>query len=132
LFETALGPHDLLTAIRVPAAGADTRIGFAEFARRHGDYALAGLAACARATADGLREVRLAFFGLGATALRARGAEVALAGGALDAARIDAAVAALAHDLDPTGDVHASAAMKRHLASVLLRRVARQLAEPPP
>src|SRR5207249_5370562 len=38
LFETALTPHDVLTAIRVPVAGADSRVGFAEFARRHGDY----------------------------------------------------------------------------------------------
>ena len=49
LFETALTPRDVLTAIRIPAATADTRIGFAELARRHGDYAMAGLAACARA-----------------------------------------------------------------------------------
>ena len=49
LFETALGPHDVITAIRVPAATAATRTGFAEFARRHGDYAMAGLAASAHA-----------------------------------------------------------------------------------
>ena len=49
LFETALTARDVLTAIRIPAAGADTRVGFAEFARRHGDYAMVGLAACARA-----------------------------------------------------------------------------------
>src|SRR5262249_32835107 len=44
LFETALGPRDVLTAIRVPGATAETRIGFAELARRHGDYAMIGLA----------------------------------------------------------------------------------------
>ena len=49
LFETALGPRDVLTLIRVPAACAQTRIGFAELARRHGDYAMVGLAGCARA-----------------------------------------------------------------------------------
>src|SRR5438034_653297 len=49
LFETALTPRDVLTAVRVPAAGTDTRVGFAELARRHGDYAMVGLAACARA-----------------------------------------------------------------------------------
>jgi carbon-monoxide dehydrogenase medium subunit len=43
LFETAIGPQDVLTAIRVPTATADTRMGFAEFARRHGDYAMVGL-----------------------------------------------------------------------------------------
>ena len=49
LFETALGPRDVLTAIRLPAATKDTRVGFAELARRHGDYAIVGLAASARA-----------------------------------------------------------------------------------
>ena len=57
----------MLTAIRVPAADKDTRIGFAELARRHGDYAIVGLAACARANGKGLADVRLAYFGVGAT-----------------------------------------------------------------
>ena len=122
LFETALGPKDVLTAIRVPAAGKDTRVGFAELARRHGDYAIVGLAACARADGKGLADVRLAFFGVGATPLRAKKAEAALAGG-----NVDAAVAAL--DLDPHDDVQATAATKKHLAGVLLRRVAKQLME---
>ncbi len=127
LFETALTPRDVLTAIRVPAATPDHRYGFAEFARRHGDYAMAGLAAAARADGDRLADIRLAYFGVGATPVRARRAEAALAGGDLDAA-----VAALAHDLDPPDDIQASAAVKRHLAGVLLRRVERQLMEPRP
>ena len=96
LFETALTTHDVLTSIRIPAAGAQTRVGFAEFARRHGDYAMVGLAA--------------------------HHAEPALADG-----DIDAAVRALAQDLNPPDDVQASSAVKTHLAGVLLRRVARQL-----
>lgn len=124
LFETALTPRDILTAIRVPAATAEARTGFAEFARRHGDYAIAGLAATARANGKVLAGVRLAFFGVGATPTRARGAETALAGGDLETA-----VAALAKDLDPPDDVQASGAVKRHLAGVLLRRVARELTE---
>ena len=79
LFETALGPQDVLTAIRIPAAGKDTRVGFAELARRHGDYAIVGLAASARADGKGLADVRLAFFGVGATPMRAKKAEAALA-----------------------------------------------------
>src|SRR5215218_8123467 len=47
LFETSLGPHDVLSAVRFPAATADARVGFAELARRHGDYAIVGLAAVA-------------------------------------------------------------------------------------
>jgi aerobic carbon-monoxide dehydrogenase medium subunit len=122
LFETALGPQDVLTAIRVPSANKDTRIGFAELARRHGDYAIVGLAASARRNGKGLADVRLAYFGVGNTPVRARKAEAALADGS-----IDAAVGAL--DLAPNDDVQATAATKKHLAGVLLRRVANQLLE---
>jgi aerobic carbon-monoxide dehydrogenase medium subunit len=130
LFETALAPNDVLTTIRLPAATVDSRVGFAELARRLGDYALVGLAASARKDGYVLRDVRLAFFGVGATPLRAREAEAELDGRALDEDRIKAAASVLAHDLDPPPDVHASSAAKRHLAAVLLKRVARQLNEP--
>jgi carbon-monoxide dehydrogenase medium subunit len=129
LFETALSPADVLTAIRIPAATPETRVGFAEFSRRHGDYAIAGLAACARAYPNGLGDVRLAFFGVGVTPVRARAAESALTG-VMDDDRIAGAVAALQQDLTPGDDVQSSGKLKQHLAGVLLRRVARQLAEP--
>ena len=101
LFETALAPQEVLTAIRVPAANKDTRVGFAELARRHGDYAIVGLAASARAAGKSLTDVRLAYFGVGNTPVRAKKAEAALASGKV----------------------------KKHLAGVLLRRVAKQLLE---
>jgi carbon-monoxide dehydrogenase medium subunit len=122
LFETALEPQDVLTAIRVPAVTKDTRVGFAELARRHGDYAIVGLAASARADDKGLADVRLSFFGVGATPVRARKAEAALTSG-----NIEDAVAAL--ELEPHDDVQATAAVKKHLAGVLLRRVTEQLME---
>ena len=125
LFETALGARDVLTAVRLPAANANTRVGFAEFARRHGDYAMAGLAACARADGKQLGDLRLVYFGVGATPVRARHAERALAED-----DVEAAVRALARDLSPPDDVQASGTVKTHLAGVLLRRVARQLREP--
>jgi carbon-monoxide dehydrogenase medium subunit len=129
LFETALKPREVLTAVRVPAADKNTRAGFAELARRHGDYAMVGLAASARAAGKGkeskLADVRLAFFGVGATPVRVKKAEAALAKG-----DVEAAVAAL--DLDPDDDVQASGAVKKHLAGVLLRRVAKQLMEARP
>lgn len=126
LFETALTPRDMLTAIRVPAASAGSRVGFAEFARRQGDYAMIGLAACAQADGKRLKDVRLAYFGLGATPVRARKAETALADG-----DVEGAVSALADDLEPSNDMHASSEVKAHLAGVLLRRVARQLGRAP-
>jgi carbon-monoxide dehydrogenase medium subunit len=124
LFETALGPGDVLTAIRLPAATKNARVGFAEFARRHGDYAMVGLAATAKANGASLSDVRLAYFGVGATPVRAKKAEAALA-----ADKLDDAVSAIASDLDPADDVQATGAMKKHLAGVLLRRVAKQLME---
>jgi carbon-monoxide dehydrogenase medium subunit len=123
LFETALDPREMVTAIRVPAADKDSRVGFAELTRRHGDYAIVGLAASARADSKRLADVRLAYFGVDATPVRVRKSEAALAVG-----DVEAAVAAL--DLDPPDDVQATGAVKKHLAGVLLRRVAGQLMEP--
>jgi carbon-monoxide dehydrogenase medium subunit len=125
LFETALGPQEIVTEIRVPAVRSMSRFGFAELARRHGDYALVGLAASARAAGRGFANLRLGFFGVGNTPLRAKQAEAALERG-----DVEGAVAAL--DLDPLDDVQASGAVKRHLAGVLLRRVATQLMEAQP
>ncbi len=122
LYETALAPGEVLTRVHLPAATADIRTGFAELARRHGDYAIVGLAATARARGKGLADVRLAFFGVGNTPLRARRSEEALADG-----DIDAAVAAL--EIAPHDDIQATGAEKKHLAGVLLRRVAAQLME---
>ena len=125
LFETALRPNEIVTAVRIPVADKNTRVGFAELARRHGDYAIVGLAASARTNGKGLDEVRLAYFGVGDTPIRVKKAEAALAGG-----NVDAAVNAL--DLDPNDDVQATAKVKKHLAGVLLRRVAAQLLESRP
>jgi carbon-monoxide dehydrogenase medium subunit len=120
LFESALTPRDVLTAIRIPAATSETRTAFAELARRHGDYAMVGLAATARTAGKALGDVRLVFFGVGTTPVRARTAEAALAAGDIEAA-------AKATDLDPPDDVQATGAVKRQLAGVLLRRVAGEL-----
>ncbi|GIK82008.1 MAG: xanthine dehydrogenase family protein subunit M [Pseudorhodoplanes sp.] len=122
LYETAVGADEVLTAIRLPAATPASRFGFLEFPRRHGDYAMAGLAATARADGASLKDVRLAYFGVGMTPVRARKAEAALAGG-----DVEAAVTALVSDLDPPDDIQASGAVKRHLAGVLLRRVTAQM-----
>lgn len=122
LYETAIGADEMLTAIRLPAATPDMRYGFAELSRRHGDYALVGLAAAARAEGGSLKDVRLAYFGVALTPVRAKGAEARLAAGS-----IDDAVKALGSDLDPPDDIQETGAVKKHLAGVLLRRVAAQL-----
>ena len=126
LFGTALEPGEILTAVEIPLVPG-RRCGFAELARRHGDYALVGLAAAMEGDA-----VRLGFFAVGHAALRAPAAERALADGALadGAAGIEAACAALAGDLPPHADSEISAPVRLHLARVLLRRVMKECLAP--
>jgi carbon-monoxide dehydrogenase medium subunit len=123
LYETAVAPDELLVAVRVPAASSASRFGFGELSRRHGDYALVGLAAATQ-SGSALRDVRLGYFAVGATPQRAKNAEAALSDG-----KLDDAVAALARDLDPSDDIQSSRAYKLHAAGVLLRRVAREMME---
>ena len=129
IYTTALVPGEIVTEILVPRAAAGWRWGFDELARRHGDFALAGLAAGASITAGAVAELRLVFFGVGTRPVRARRAEAALAGRRADAETLAAAGRALDGDLDPPGDVHGSPALRRHLARVLLARVVGRLAE---
>jgi carbon-monoxide dehydrogenase medium subunit len=131
IYTTALEPGELVTALVIPP-GADWRSGFQELARRHGDFALAGLAARVRFDRDVVAEARLVFLGVGAAPVRARGAERALTGRRADADALAAAQRALAGELDPPGDVHGSPALRRHLAGVLLARVVTALVEARP
>lgn len=123
LFETTLRAGELIAAVELPAATASARSAVVEIARRSGDYAMAGLAAClAVDPAGAVRASRLVYFGVGASPVLATRASAALEGRALDATAIGAALAALVQDLDPPADLHGPPAMKRHLASVLTRR----------
>lgn len=123
IYTTDLAPGEMVTAVVVPRGPGDWESRFVELARRHGDYALVGLAAHCRVDGGVVREARLAFCGVGSTPVRAARAEAELAGRALDPEARARAVAALDADLDPPGDVHASPALRRHLARVLLGRV---------
>ena len=129
IYTTALAPGEIVTEILVPRAAAGWRWGFDELARRHGDFALAGLAAGAAVTAGAIAQPRLVFFGVGTRPVRARRAEAALADRRVDAETLAAAGRALDGDLDPPGDVHGSPALRRYLARVLLARVVRRLVE---
>lgn len=125
LFETALEADEIIAAIEVSRPAAGEASGIDEVARRSGDYAMAGL--CMRLMRQGgaLRSARIVGFGVGETPVFCAGASRALVSGG-----VDAAVAALDHDLDPAGDLQASPAMKRHLTKVLLRRLADRLTAP--
>jgi carbon-monoxide dehydrogenase medium subunit len=121
---TALESEEILTEVEWPDSPLNTGRALLEVARRHGDFAIAGVAATV--TRDGAgrcAEARIALFGIGGTAIRARGAEQALAGATLaDATFADAGAAAAAEIDEPPSDVHASGAYRRHVAGVLVRR----------
>lgn len=129
IYTTALGPGEIVTEVVIPRPREGWRSHFGELARRAGDYALVGLAINSRVEGDVLLEPRLVFTGVGPTPARASGAEGALAGRRPDPPAIAGAGRALDADLDPPADVHASAALRRQLARVLLARGLRGLME---
>ena len=128
LYKTDLGPGELVSAVLVPKPKTNQRSAIAEFARRHGDYALVGLAARAEGDGTALGNLRLVFFGVGDKPVLAHATAAAIEGREVDDASVAAAQATLADDLAPSADLQASAAMKLHLARVLTARVLRQLA----
>jgi carbon-monoxide dehydrogenase medium subunit len=127
IYTTALAPGEVVTEVAVPVLRPGWRSWFDELARRHGDYALVGLAAHARVEGGAFVEVRLAYLGAGPTPVRARQAERVLTGRPPDGAAIAEAGRTLDAALDPPSDVHGSAALRRHLARVLLGRAVRRL-----
>jgi carbon-monoxide dehydrogenase medium subunit len=121
LLATALGPREILVEVRVPGPAA-TAWGFAEVARRPGDFALAGVVAVLHPApgAPGRgRPARLVAFGAGDVPVRLTAAEALLAGVALDAEAARRAGRAGAAQTAPPDDVHASAGYRRHLVAVL-------------
>ncbi len=123
LYATALEPDEVLVASEIPLAGADHWFGFQELARRHGDYAIVGMAATASRQGGVLRQVRVVLLGVDATPVRASAAEAVLEGQTPDAARIAQAVQALRDSIDPLPDLTNTPETKRHLAGVLLQRL---------
>jgi carbon-monoxide dehydrogenase medium subunit len=128
IYTTALEPGEILTAAVIPPPAAGWRSHFSELARRHGDYALVALAAQARVVGGVIAEARLVLAGVGLTPVRVARCEAAVAGRRPDAATLAEAGRALDADLDPSGDVHGSAALRRHLARVLVGRALATLA----
>jgi carbon-monoxide dehydrogenase medium subunit len=119
--QTSLEDDELIEAVDFPALG---RWGFAEFARRHGDF---GLVIAAAAEVRG--RLRLALGGVATAPVRPAAAEALLAAGPLSNSRIAAAAAAAAAEIDPAGDIHATAAYRRQLTKVLVTRALSQAAD---
>jgi 6-hydroxypseudooxynicotine dehydrogenase subunit alpha len=125
LFSTALEPGELLTEIAIPTQKGHARgSAFLEFSRRHGDFALAGVAVTVAIDAQGqCTDARIGLFGVGDRPLLASQAAASLIGQKPSADAIRAAAHTAATDeIDPTSDIHASSRYRRHLAEVLTRR----------
>lgn len=121
--EPGIEPDELLVEIEVPAVPAGTGTAFVEFARRHGDFALGGVAAMVDLDAEGLcRGATISLLGAGPTPLRPGEAEAALVGRPLDAESAAGAAKLAVRDAAPTGDLHGSAEYRRDLIETLTRR----------
>jgi CO/xanthine dehydrogenase FAD-binding subunit len=123
LFTTLLEPDELLVAASIPALPPHTGTAFEEFARRHGDYALVGVAAVVTLAEDGMVErARVVLFSVGDMPMLSTSASAALVRAKPTAEAIQAAAEAVAADIDPQSDIHATADYRLHLAKVLVRR----------
>ena len=122
IYETVLSPDELLIAVELPVARKNAAHFFHEFARRHGDYAIVGLAAQAIVEGGAFADLRLAFFAVGDRPVLASAASKLINVAVTPAMLVRMLAAALDDELDPQEDQQASAAMRRHLARVLLTR----------
>ena len=123
-YSTALADGELLTHVRFPASES-ARSSVVEFSRRHGDFAIVGVAASIDTAEDGatVQRARISAFGMGATAQRLANAEEALRGELLTSAPVvDRSASAAAQEVDPFDDANASARYRRHLVEGLTRR----------
>jgi len=123
LLTADLQPGELLVEVAVPPMPPGSGWSFHELARRTGDYAHAGVAVVLTRDNGACSRARLVFLSLGDGPMRARQAEQLLETQGVSESTIDEASAlAAASEIEPSGDIHASRAYKRHLARVLTRR----------
>ena len=120
---TSLESNEILTEVRMPLLPAGTGWAIQEFARRNGDLALAGVALTLRLERGACAEVRIAAFGVNATAVRLIAAEECLIGQVPNEANIARTAAAAAAGLEePMSCIHASAEYRRHLVQTYVQR----------
>jgi len=126
---TSRRPDELLTEVRFPAAERGTGISFQEVARRHGDFAIVGLAASLTLSGGAISDARLAFSGVSDVPVRAVGAEDLLVGEGPSPELFDEAARRATDDIDPPADLHGSSDYRRKVAGALARRGLRAAAD---
>jgi CO/xanthine dehydrogenase FAD-binding subunit len=131
MFATALEPEELLVEVEIPAMRPGTGVCFQEVARRRGDYALVGIAVLVTLDESGVcRRARLVYLNVGEGPVDAQQAAHLLEGSPITEQAIEAAAEqAATQEIDPVGNMHASADFQRHLARVLTKRAVRTAAE---
>lgn len=118
--DTDLAADEMIVDVRL--SGAFPQVGFQEFARRHGDFAVVA-AAAALSVADGkVLDARVVLGGVGGAVVRSAEAEDLLRGGEAASPAFGAAAQAAAAGIDPPADLQGSPEYRRHLAAVLVRR----------
>ena len=122
-FSTCLNPQEILTEIRVPVLRPGAGWSFLEVSRRHGDFALVGVALWLTADADGVcTDCAIALTSVGARPVRAKALEQRLRGERLGEHLFQMATESLPDELEPDSDIHASSDYRRHVAGVITRR----------
>jgi aerobic carbon-monoxide dehydrogenase medium subunit len=122
-YSTALEPDELLVEVRIPRAADAVGTAFLELARRHGDFALVGVAATVARNGGGvISDARLVFTGLGGQPVRARQAEAGLCGATPGPEAFAAAAEIVAGEIEARSDAHATGEYRRRVAGVLARR----------
>jgi len=119
---TSRRPDELLVEVRFPAAGRGAGISFQEVARRHGDFAIVGLAASLTLSEGAISDARLAFAGISDVPVRAVDAEDLLVGEEPSAELFDEAARRATDDIDPPADLNGSSDYRRKVAAALVRR----------
>jgi CO/xanthine dehydrogenase FAD-binding subunit len=117
-----LAAAEIITEVALPKLPPRTGWGFAEVARRHGDFALAAVAATLTVSDGAIKQARIALTGVGPKALRAAEAEGLLIGHALEPTLTGRVIDAVRVVIEPETDLHASSDYRRHLAGVLTGR----------
>lgn len=121
-FTTVLEPNELLVAVHFPAVTATTGSSVVEISRRHGDYAMVGLACQVDIVDNLIATAALSFFGVSSKPERAGHAEASLIGKPPGEEAFAEAARIVAESMEPNSDIHATAAYRRHLAGVVTKR----------
>jgi CO/xanthine dehydrogenase FAD-binding subunit len=124
-FTTALEPGEVVTQVRFNGIAGATGWSFEEVAKRHGDFALAGIVTLVTLQNGAVSSARIVPFGVGPRPVRVTSAEellIGVAASAVDDALLDRAASAVAAAVEPADDIHASEEYRRHVAGVLTRR----------